>query len=148
LVESASYDERNTYQIQKDRSMADKFRRNFLSTLSELLGGGLAANKVNASAQLSPNPILIEVSMFRKLLIVFAIVFTSLVSAATSYEIEVSHNDELFVINGEKFEAKTYCFNMEEGDRVIFIEGSPYGACTSAVLLNTRTRNTCNVWCE
>lgn len=40
-----------------------------------------------------------------------------------SYEIEVSHNDELFIINGEKFEAKTYCFNMEEGDRVIFLDG-------------------------
>jgi len=34
--------------------MADKLRRNFLSTLAALLGGGLAANKVNAAAQLSP----------------------------------------------------------------------------------------------
>src|SRR5439155_19965277 len=41
---------------------------------------------------------------------------------ADSYEIEVTHNDELFIINGEKFEAQTYCFNMEEGDRVIFLE--------------------------
>ena len=31
--------------------------------------------------------------------------------AATSYEIEVSHDEEFFIINGEKFEAKTYCFN-------------------------------------
>ena len=37
--------------------MADKFRRNFLSTLATLLGGGLAANKVNAAAQLSPDQI-------------------------------------------------------------------------------------------
>ncbi len=65
-----------------------------------------------------------------------------------SYEIEVSHNDELFVINGEKFEAKTYCFNMEEGDRVIFLDGSPLGACASATLLNLRTRDKCEVWCE
>ena len=56
------------------------------------------------------------------------LVVATSVSAATEYEIEVSHKDELFIINGEKYEAKTYCFNMEEGDRVIFLEGSPYGA--------------------
>ena len=56
----------------------------------------------------------------------------STVSAVTEYEIEVSHKDELFVINGERYKAQTYCFNMEEGDRVIFLEGSPYGACASA----------------
>lgn len=67
---------------------------------------------------------------------------------AGSYEIEVSHNDEFFIINGEKFEAKTYCFDMEEGDPVIFLEGSPYGVCTSAVILNLRTREKCAVWCE
>jgi len=67
---------------------------------------------------------------------------------ADSYEIEVSHNDELFIINGEKFEAQTYCFNMEEGDAVIFLEGSPLGACASAVILNLRTRQKCAVWCE
>ena len=38
--------------------------------------------------------------------------------ALDTYEIEVSHNDEFFIINGEKFEAKTYCFDMEEGDAV------------------------------
>ena len=89
-----------------------------------------------------------KVNMFRRLFSVFSIAWSSLASAATSHVIDVSHNDELFVINGEKFEAKTYCFNIEEGDRVIFIEGSPFGACTSAVLLNIRTRNTCKVWCE
>lgn len=69
-------------------------------------------------------------------------------STRPSYEIEVSHNDELFVINGEKYEAKTYCFNMEEGDRVTFLEGSALGACVSAKLLNLRTRDICEVWCE
>lgn len=68
--------------------------------------------------------------------------------AAVEYVIEVSHNDEVFVINGEKFEAKTYCFNMAEGDRVIFLEGSPFGACASAKILNLRTKKTCEVWCE
>ena len=46
-------------------------------------------------------------------------------SSGDSYEVEVSHNDELFIINGEKYEAKTYCFNIEVGDQVIFIDGSP-----------------------
>jgi aspartate 1-decarboxylase len=68
--------------------------------------------------------------------------------AATEYEIEISHNDEIFIINGEKYEAKTYCFSMEEGDKVIFIKGSASGVCVSAEILNLRTKNTCKVWCE
>lgn len=69
-------------------------------------------------------------------------------SSRDSYEIEVANNDELFVINGEKFEAQTYCLGWEEGDQVMFLDGSPYGACASATLLNLRTREKCNVWCE
>jgi len=64
------------------------------------------------------------------------------------YFIEVSHNDELFIINGERYEARTYCFNMIEGDPVIFLEGSALGVCVTAELLNLRTRNECPVWCE
>lgn len=67
---------------------------------------------------------------------------------ADVYPIETSHNDELFIVNGEKFEAKTYCFNMEEDDEVMFLDGSPFGACASATLLNLRTREKCEVWCE
>jgi hypothetical protein len=67
---------------------------------------------------------------------------------ADVYVIEKSHNDELFIINGEKFEAQTYCFNMEEGDEVMFLDGSPFGACASATLLNLRTREKCEVWCK
>jgi hypothetical protein len=70
------------------------------------------------------------------------------IGRAGAYEIEVSYNDELFIINGEKYEAQTYCFNMEERDSVIFIEGSPFGACVSAVIVNLRTRDRCEVWCE
>lgn len=69
-------------------------------------------------------------------------------SSRPSYEIEVAHNDELFIINGEKFEAKTYCLGWDVGDRVIFLEGSPYGACASAKLLNLRNNQVCEVWCE
>ncbi|MFQ1886989.1 hypothetical protein [Aeromonas veronii] len=65
-----------------------------------------------------------------------------------SYEIEVAHNDELFIINGEKFEAQTYCLGWENGDEVIFIDGSPNGVCVSATLLNLRMQEKCDVWCE
>ena len=58
------------------------------------------------------------------------------------------HNDELFVINGEKFSAKTYCFNFEEGDEVMFLEGSASGTCTTAKILNLRTKQVCDTWCE
>jgi hypothetical protein len=67
---------------------------------------------------------------------------------ADIYALEISHDDELFIINGERFEAQTYCFNMEEGDEVLFLDGSPFGACASATLLNLRTRDECRVWCE
>ncbi|HYN16187.1 MAG TPA: hypothetical protein VES66_10425 [Terriglobales bacterium] len=69
-------------------------------------------------------------------------------SAPSPYVIEASANDETFVINGEVFKAKTYCFNFDKGDKVIFLEGSPLGACASAKLLNLRTEKICDVWCE
>ena len=65
-----------------------------------------------------------------------------------NYFIETSHNDELFIINGEKFEAKTYCFGMEEGDPIKFLEGCALGVCVSAEILNLRSGNKCRVWCE
>lgn len=68
--------------------------------------------------------------------------------AAQRYYIEHSINDETFIINGEVFKAKTYCFNMNEGDSVIFIEGSANGVCVSAKLYNLRSEETCDVWCE
>ncbi|MBU2060187.1 MAG: hypothetical protein KKB38_20950 [Gammaproteobacteria bacterium] len=68
--------------------------------------------------------------------------------AYSQYYIEASVNDETFIINGEVFEAKTYCFNMQEGDPVVFLDGSPNGCCVSAELLNLRTGNRCRVWCE
>jgi len=64
------------------------------------------------------------------------------------YVVEASANDETFVINGEVFKAKTYCFGVETGDRVIFVEGSPFGACASAEFLVLRTGTVCRCWCE
>jgi len=84
----------------------------------------------------------------RTLSFVIFVLFSLSSFAVTEYEIEISHNDELFIINGEKYEAQTYCFNMEEGDKVIFLKGSAYGACATATLLNLRTKNKCKVWCE
>jgi hypothetical protein len=78
----------------------------------------------------------------------FSIVATNSVLAAAQYEIEAAHNDELFIINGERFEAKTYCLGWDEGDQVIFIDGSANGICTSAVLFNTNRKEKCEVWCE
>lgn len=87
-------------------------------------------------------------SNLRVLLNVLLLAIACSVSAATEYEIEVSHDDELFIINGEKFEAQTYCFNMEVGDKVIFLEGSEFGACATAEILNLRTKEICKLWCE
>ena len=69
-------------------------------------------------------------------------------SSPSAYVIEVAHDDESFIINGEKFEAQTYCWGWEEGDEVLFVEGSPFGACATAELFNLRTRERCDVWCE
>lgn len=84
----------------------------------------------------------------KKLVVLLVICMIKTASAAMTYYIEVSHNDEFFIINGEKYSAKTYCFNMNEGDEVIFIEGNPFGACATAKILNLRTRETCELWCE
>jgi hypothetical protein len=69
-------------------------------------------------------------------------------SSVPTYLVDASSNDETFVINGEVFNAKTYCFDLDKGDRVVFVEGSPFGACASAKLLNLRTQKVCEVWCE
>jgi hypothetical protein len=69
-------------------------------------------------------------------------------AAQGGYAIETAADDETFVINGEVFKAKTYCFAFERGDRVKFLSGSPSGACASATLLNLRSGKTCAVWCE
>ena len=69
------------------------------------------------------------------------------IRGGAGYTIEASANDETFVINGEVFKARTYCFNFDKGDRIKFIEGSPSGACASAKLLNLRTGEMCEVWC-
>lgn len=85
----------------------------------------------------------------KKIFLLLAILLVCITTyAANKYYIEHSINDETFIINGEVFKAKTYCFGMNEGDSVIFLEGRPSGVCTSAKIYNLRTEKTCNVWCE
>jgi hypothetical protein len=67
---------------------------------------------------------------------------------ADAHETEVSHNDATFIIKREKYDAKTNCFNMEEGDPLTYVEGSAFGACLSAVIVNQHTDQKCEVWCE
>ena len=65
-----------------------------------------------------------------------------------TYYVEVSHNDEFFIINGSQYSAQTYCLDIEEDDPVIFLEGNADGLCTSAEIINLRTKQTCELWCE
>jgi hypothetical protein len=82
------------------------------------------------------------------ILVILMLTIATATLAATSYVIEAAANDDKFIINGELFEAKTYCLGWDEGERVIFLDGSPYGACASAKLYNIDRRESCEVWCE
>jgi len=70
------------------------------------------------------------------------------VFSANVYEIEAAVDDNKYIINDELFGAKTYCMNWDEGQRVIFMEGSPHGACATAALYNLDREEKCEVWCE
>ena len=83
-----------------------------------------------------------------KLLTLVALLVASTAHAAENYEIDGIVNDETLIINGEVFKAQTYCLNWEKGDSVLFIEGSPAGACATATLFNLNRKEACEVWCE
>ena len=68
--------------------------------------------------------------------------------AANTYEIEaINDMEDKLVINSEIFEAKTYCYGFNQGDKVVFIEGDANSVCVSAEIFNTRNKNTCRLWC-
>ena len=69
-------------------------------------------------------------------------------SSPSTYPIEMAYNDEKFIINGEIFEAKSYCMGWDVGDSIVFLAGSAYGACASAELYNITRSEECSVWCE
>ena len=64
------------------------------------------------------------------------------------YTVESSVNDDTFVINGHAFKAKTFCTNILEGDKVIFLKGRADGYCDTATFVNVRTGEKCEVLCE
>ena len=64
------------------------------------------------------------------------------------YAVESSVDDDTFVINGHVFKAKTFCLNVLEGDRVVFVEGRADGYCGTATFVNVRTGERCKVLCE
>ena len=65
-----------------------------------------------------------------------------------SHEIEVAHKDKIFIINGDKYQARTSCFDFEKGDKIIFLEGSPLGICVTTEMLNLRNDRVCRIWCQ
>lgn len=69
-------------------------------------------------------------------------------SGEREYTVESSVNDDLFVINGHAFKAKTFCTNILEGDKVIFLKGRADGYCDTATFVNVRTGEKCEVLCE
>lgn len=84
-----------------------------------------------------------------KIFVLWLVLLSSVCAqAASQHEVTAAVNDETFIINGEVFKAKTYCFNFEKGDKVIFTSGSASGVCTSAEFVNLRTGKVCKAWCE
>ena len=92
--------------------------------------------------------VLVRVDSMRNIITILLFFFAFPALAAQEYYIQIAHDDDFFLINNEKFSAKTYCFNFNEGDRVIFIEGEPNGICASATFYDFNNRESCEVWCE
>ena len=82
-------------------------------------------------------------------LLVFGFIFfkSHEVLGYKKHRIQHSINDEVFIIGGEKYKAKTYCFGFDKDDNVIFLKGTP-GICVSAKLIHLRSGKSCDVWCE
>jgi hypothetical protein len=53
-----------------------------------------------------------------------------------------------FLINGVEFAAKTYCPDLQVGDKVVFLEGDPNGNCTEAMVVSERTSEACKMLCQ
>jgi hypothetical protein len=68
--------------------------------------------------------------------------------ATPAYPVQKVLNNEVFEINGYRYEAMTVCEGIDEGDWVVFLQGSPYGACSSAVIQNLHTGAKCSLWCD
>lgn len=81
----------------------------------------------------------------------FLICFSCLllsVKADEFYEIEDTVGDQVFTINSVRFTAQTICPDMQLFDKVSFIEGNAQGSCFTAKILNNRTQQVCEAWCN
>ena len=98
--------------------------------------------------QLSPQELQEVILVFRRLVDESSARRAESSLSYESLEIEVSHKDKIFIINGDKYDARTSCFDFEKGDKVIFLEGRPLGVCVSTELLNLRNDRVCRIWCQ
>lgn len=64
----------------------------------------------------------------------------------TVQSLDSNPDSDNFVIDNQTYDPKTYC-DMAVGDRVKFVENTP-DDCVDAQLLNLRTKQICNVWCD
>ena len=89
-------------------------------------------------------------SKLRSLILLLALAAAPTECAPDKGVVSASVHDMTFLIEtsaGQKtFEAKGLCFNVKEGDRVIFHE-SP-AACVSNTFTNPATGDTCRVLCR
>lgn len=65
-----------------------------------------------------------------------------------AYPVQKIIDNEVFIINGNQYEAMGTCKEILEGDWVVFLQGNPYGTCSSAVIQNIHTGATCLFWCD
>ena len=82
------------------------------------------------------------------LLLMFLMVTSA--SAAEKGLVIANVNDETFVIQTiwgkQLFKAKTYCFQVNRGDTVLFVDST--GVCVSNTFIDLNTDEKCEVWCE
>ncbi|MBE9535715.1 MAG: hypothetical protein IMF07_00905 [Proteobacteria bacterium] len=69
-------------------------------------------------------------------------------SESKTYKVQSVSRGSSFEINNRNYEASKKCPSFKEGDEVIFLEGSAYGLCTTAVFAKPGTSESCKVWCE
>lgn len=78
--------------------------------------------------------------------VLLSFVSSNLSARNQQYFIDSNINDQKFLIDGNLYSAKTYCFSMYEGDAVIFLENKDL--CISNTIINLKNGNKCDVWCE
>jgi hypothetical protein len=86
-----------------------------------------------------------------KKLLLFSLLNLTLCSpllAESKLIVESAISDTDLLINGIQYSAKDVCYNFQVGDQVEFLTGNPSGNCTEAIILNMRSNESCDVWCQ